>query len=164
MMMTSLRGLCVQRMMTLSELQVSVGNPTMDDSSDDDFVNLPGPSTRARVKRKEWPDPDDPGGTTSKKVGGSGRTPQAQNSENMTKEEQKKEAARLRQAKSRAKKNESEKKRANKEAQARMAQNRNAMTDEQREEVKEADRQRKAQKKEAMTSPSCCQSSCEHVR
>ena len=39
-----------------------------DSSSDDDFIDRPGPSTRARVKRKEWPDPDDPGGTSSKKV------------------------------------------------------------------------------------------------
>ena len=79
----------------------------MDDSSEDD---LPGPSTRSRVKRKEWPDPDDRGGTSSKKVGGgSGRTPQDMNSEEMTKEEKKKEAARIRQAKSRAKKNDLQK-------------------------------------------------------
>ena len=46
----------------------------MDDSSDEDFISLPGPSTRARVERKEWPAEDDPGGTSSKKVGGgSGR-------------------------------------------------------------------------------------------
>ena len=38
--------------------------------SDDDFMDLPGPSTRARVKRKEWPATDDPGGTSSNKVGG----------------------------------------------------------------------------------------------
>ena len=56
----------------------------MEDSSSDD--DLPGPSTRSRVKRKEWPDPDDRGGTSSKKVGGgSGRTPQEKNSEEMTK-------------------------------------------------------------------------------
>ena len=55
----------------------------MDDSSEDDF-DLPGPSTRGRVKRKEWPDPDDPGGTSSNKVGGgSGRTPQEKNSEDI---------------------------------------------------------------------------------
>ena len=81
----------------------------MEDSSEDDFLDLPGPSTRARVKRKEWPDPDDPGGTTSKKVGGSGRTPQDGNSEEMTKEQKKKEAARIRKAQSRAKKDESQK-------------------------------------------------------
>ena len=67
-----------------------------DSSSDDDFIDVPGPSNRARVKRKEWPDPDDPGGSTSKKVGGgSGRTPQDANSEEMTKEQKKKEAARV---------------------------------------------------------------------
>ena len=82
-----------------------------DSSSDDDLIDLPGPSTRARVKRKEWPDPDDRGGTSSKKVGGgSSRTPQDKNSQEMNKEEKKKEAARLRQAKSRAKKSEAEKK------------------------------------------------------
>ena len=49
--------------------------PTMEDSSDDDFIDLP--STHARVKRKEWPDQDDLGGMSSKKVGGgTGRTPQ----------------------------------------------------------------------------------------
>ena len=48
----------------------------MDDSSDEDFMNLPGPSTQARVERKEWPAKDDPVGTSSKKVGGgSGRAP-----------------------------------------------------------------------------------------
>ena len=53
-------------------------------SSDEDFIDLPGPSSRARVKRKEWPDPGDPGGTSSKKVGGgSGRTPQEKNSEDI---------------------------------------------------------------------------------
>ena len=81
--------------------------PTMEDSSDDDFIDLPGQLTHARVKRKEWPNQDDPGGTSSKKVGGgSGRTPQNKNSEEMTKEEKKKEAARIRKAKSRAKKKE----------------------------------------------------------
>ena len=80
----------------------------MEDSSSDD--DLPGPSTRSRVKRKEWPDPDDRGGTSSKKVGGgSGRTPQGKNSEEMTKEEKKKEAARLRKAQSRAKQNDIQK-------------------------------------------------------
>ena len=39
-----------------------------DSSSDDDFIDRPGPSTRARVKRKEWPDPDDPGGRTSNQL------------------------------------------------------------------------------------------------
>ena len=50
-------------------------------SSDDDFIDLPGPSSRARVKRKEWPATDDPGGTSSNKVGGaSGRAPKGEKS------------------------------------------------------------------------------------
>ena len=121
-------------------------------SSDDDFIDLPGLSSRARVKRKEWPDPGDPGGASSKKVGGgSSRTPQDQNSQEMNKEEKKKEAARLRQAKSRAKKSEAEKKKANEAAKAGMAKNRANMSDERREEVMASDRLRKAQQKEAMT-------------
>ena len=41
-------------------------------SDDEDFVDLPGPSTRARVKRKRWPDleDEDAGGSPSLKVGG----------------------------------------------------------------------------------------------
>ena len=61
----------------------------MDDSSDDDFIALPGPSTRARVKRKEWPATDDPGGTSSNKVGGaSSRAPKGEKSkETMSKDD-----------------------------------------------------------------------------
>ena len=67
-------------------------------SSDDDFIDLPGPSSRARVKRKEWPATDDPGGTSSNKVGGaSGRAPKGEKSkETMSKEEKKREASRIR--------------------------------------------------------------------
>ena len=66
----------------------------MEDSSDDDFIDLP--STHARVKRKEWPDQDDLGGMSSKKVGGgTGRTPQKKYSEEMTREEKKKKQPEL---------------------------------------------------------------------
>ena len=120
-----------------------------DSSSDDDFIDRPGPSTRARVKRKEWPDPDDPGGRTSKKVGGgSGRTPQDGNSEEMTKEQKKREAARLRKAQSRAKKNEQmseeQKKEAREQHRQEVAIHRANMPEERREEVRGSDRQRKA--------------------
>ena len=151
-------------------------NPTMEDSSDDDFINLPGPSTRARVKRKEWPATDDPGGTSSNKVGGaSGRAPKGEKSkENMSKEEKKREASRIRMAKMRAKKTDEKKKedqeadrirKAKKKAemsdeQKNIARDQNKqnnanhranMTNERKEEVRVSERLRKAQQKEAMT-------------
>ena len=121
----------------------------MDDSSEDD---LPGPSTRSRVKRKEWPDPDDRGGTSSKKVGGgSGRTPQDMNSEEMTKEEKKKEAARIRQAKSRAKKNDLQKAEEREADSKRKANARASMDETKKTKEREADREAKAKKKEGMS-------------
>ena len=141
----------------------------MDDSSDEDFMNLPGPSTQARVERKEWPAKDDPVGTSSKKVGGgSGRAPKEEKTkENMSKEEKKREASRIRMAKMRANRTE-ERRKADQEAdrickakqrerlgvsdekkealRIKMSERRSAMTLEEKEEIKAKDRERKAKK------------------
>ena len=93
-----------------------------DSSSDDDFVHLPGPSTCQRVKRKNLPDADDHGGPSTSKVGGgSGRGVTEQRTLSMTKEDKKKEAARIRQQKSRAKKTEAMLEKERKKARVRMA-------------------------------------------
>ena len=123
-------------------------------SSDDDFIDLP--STHARVKRKEWPDQDDLGGMSSKKVGGgTGRTPQKKNSEEMTREEKKKEAARIRQARSRAKKKEDmsdEQHAVEREKNCQnVAKHCAKMVDGRRAEVRGSYRLPKSQQKEAMT-------------
>ena len=90
---------------------ISVVSSVMDDSSDEDFLDLHGPSTAARVKRKECPNSDDLDGTSSSKVGGGGssRTTFGEKTKELSKEEKKREAARIRQAKSRARKDETQK-------------------------------------------------------
>ena len=112
---------------------------------------------------------DDPGGTSSKKVGGgSGRAPKEEKTkENMSKEEKKREASRIRMAKMRANRTE-ERRKADQEAdrickakqrerlgmsdekkealRIKMSERRAAMTLEEKEEIKAKDRERKAKK------------------
>ena len=114
----------------------------MEDSSsdDDDFMNLPGPSTRGRQKRKCGS--GDASGSSTKKVGGgSGRD----ELKPMTKEEKKREAARIRKAQSRAKKNEAEKEEERKKAQVGMKQLRIQHSEVQREEERVSAQIRMAQ-------------------
>ena len=115
----------------------------MDDSSDEDFLDLHGPSTPARVKRKEWPNADDLDGTSSSKVGGCGssRTTLEEKTKELSKEEKKREAARIRQAKSRARKDETQKAKKREEDRIRKAKKKEEMSEDQREDAREKHRQ-----------------------
>ena len=110
----------------------------MDDSSDEDFLDLHGPSTPARVKRKEWPNADDLDGTSSSKVGGCGssRTTLEEKTKELSKEEKKREAARIRQAKSRARKDETQKAKKREEDRIRKAKKKEEMSEDQKRRCK----------------------------
>ena len=110
----------------------------MDDSSDEDFLDLHGPSTPARVKRKECPNSDDLDGTSSSKVGGVGssRTTLGEKTKELSKEEKKKEAARIRQAKSRARKDETQKAKKREEDRIRKAKKKEEMSEDQKRRCK----------------------------
>ena len=124
----------------------------MDNSSDDDFLDLPGPSTRARVKRKQWPADDDPGGTSSNKVGGggSGKALKKKMSEdqvlkedrNETKDEEKRRKNKEKNAKWRAARSEEKKAAAREANKKRMAQLRESQDANEREAEKEKKRER----------------------
>ena len=101
----------------------SAANPEMDSSSsdDDDFVDLPGPSKRGRQKQRCGS--GDSSGPSTKKVGGSGR------GASVTKTiEEKREAARIRKARSRSKKSEAELEEERKKARLGMAKQRDKKT------------------------------------
>ena len=101
----------------------SAANPEMDSSSsdDDDFVDLPGPSKRGRQKQRCGS--GDSSGPSTKKVGGSGR------GASVTKTiEEKREAARIRKARSRSKKSEAELEEERKKARLGMAKHRDKKT------------------------------------
>ena len=95
----------------------------MDDSSsdDDDFVDLPGPSKRGRQKRRCGS--RDSSGPSTKKVGGSGRGASVAKTI-----EEKREAARIRKARSRSKKSEAELEEERKKARLGMAKHRDKKT------------------------------------
>ena len=117
---------------------ISVVSSVMDDSSDEDFLDLHGPSTPARVKRKECPNSDDLDGTSSSKVGGVGssRTTLGEKTKELSKEEKKREAARIRQAKSRARKDETQKAKKRKEDRIRKAKKKEEMSEDQKRRCK----------------------------
>ena len=122
---------------------ISVVSSVMADSSKEDFLDLHGPSTPARVKRKEWPNADDLDGTSSSKVGGCGssRTTLEEKPKELSKEEKKREAARIRQAKSRARKDETQKAKKREEDRIRKAKKKEEMSEDQREDAREKHRQ-----------------------
>ena len=101
----------------------SAANPEMDSSSsdDDDFVDLPGPSKRGRQKQRCGS--GDSSGPSKKKVGGSGRGASVAKTI-----EEKREAARIRKARSRSKKSEAELEEERKKARLGMAKHRDKKT------------------------------------
>ena len=101
----------------------SAVNPEMDSSSsdDDDFVDLPGPSKRGRQKQRCGS--GDSSGPSTKKVGGSGRGASVAKTI-----EEKREAARIRKARSRSKKSEAELEEERKKARLGMAKHRDKKT------------------------------------
>ena len=115
---------------------ISVVSSVMDDSSDEDFLDLHGPSTPARVK--ECPNSDDLDGTSSSKVGGGGssRTTLGEKTKELSKEEKKREAARIRQAKSRARKDETQKAKKREEDRIRKAKKKEEMSEDQKRRCK----------------------------